>query len=125
MVLWLWQLVSNNQPQSILADSRRIVGCYGNNSANLCDGKNRHKNRVRPPGRTLPKATDDSDMYNREFPSGGNFLFFFSCKMSLFRLPRGKLPLPLLAVPAGKDGRVERPCQTVDGFIGIRGSVCA
>ena len=23
----------------------------------------------------MPKATDDSDMYNREFPSG-NFLFF-------------------------------------------------
>ena len=63
-------------------------------------------------------------MYNREFPSGGNFLFFFSCKMSLFRLPCSKLPLAFLAVPAGKDGRVERPCQTVDDFIGIRGSVC-
>ena len=44
-------------------------------------------------------------MYNREFPSGGNFLFFFSCKMSLFRLPCSKLPLAFLAVPAGKDGR--------------------
>jgi len=44
--------------------------------------------------------------------------------MNLFRLPRGKLPLPFLAVPAGKDGRVECPCQTVDDFIGIRGSVC-
>ena len=43
--------------------------------------------------------------------------------MSLLCLPRGKLPLAFLAVPAGKDGRVERPCQTVDGFIGIRGSV--
>jgi len=32
------------------------------------------------------KATDDSDMYNREFPSG-NFLFFVVCKMSLLRLP--------------------------------------
>ena len=52
-------------------------------------------------------------MYNREFPSGGNFLFFFSCKMSLFRLPCSKLPLAFLAVPAGKDGRVECPCQTV------------
>ena len=59
-------------------------------------------------------------MYNREFPSGGNFLFFFSCKMSLFRLPCGKLPLTFLAVPAGKDGRVECPCQTVDDFIGVR-----
>jgi len=82
-----------------------------------------NKNRVLPPGRTLPKATDNSDMYNREFPSG-NFLFFFARDMSLFRLPRGKLPLAFLAVPAGKDGRVECPCQTVNDFIGIRGSVC-
>ena len=44
--------------------------------------------------------------------------------MSLFRLPRGKLPLTFLTVPAGKDGRVECPCQTVNDFIGIRGSVC-
>ena len=43
-----------------------------------------------PPGRTLPKTTDNSDMYTREFPSG-NFLFFFARDMSLFRLPRGKL----------------------------------
>jgi len=86
MVLWLWQLVSNNQPQSILSNSLSFVGCYGNGGANLCDGKNRHKNRVRPPGRTLPKATGDSDMYNREFPSG-NFLFFFGCMMSLLCLP--------------------------------------
>ena len=62
-------------------------------------------------------------MYNREFP-GGNFLFFFSCKMSLFRLPCSKFSLPFFAVPAGKDGRVECPCQTVDDFIGIGGSVC-
>ena len=78
---------------------------------------------MRPPGRTLPKTTDDNDMYNREFPSG-NFLFFFSCKMSLFHLPRSKFSLAFLAVPAGKDGRVECPCQTVNDFIGIRGSVC-
>ena len=36
------------------------------------------------------KATDNSDMYSREFPNG-NFLFFSSCKMSLFCLPCGKL----------------------------------
>ena len=42
----------------------------------------------------------------------------------MFNLPCGKLPLTFLAVPAGKDGRVECPCQTVDDFIGIRGSVC-
>ena len=78
---------------------------------------------MRPAERTLPKATDDSDMYNREFPSG-NFLFFVVCMMGLFRLPCGKLPLTFLAVPAGKDGRVECPRQAVDDFIGIRGSVC-
>ena len=44
--------------------------------------------------------------------------------MSLFRLPRGKFPLTFLAVPAGKDCRVECPCQTFDGFIGIRGKIC-
>jgi hypothetical protein len=32
MVLWLWQLVSNNQPQSILSNSLSFVGCYGNHS---------------------------------------------------------------------------------------------
>jgi hypothetical protein len=62
-------------------------------------------------------------MYNRAFPVG-NALFFFARDMSLFRLPRGKLPLTFLTVPAGKDGRVECPCQTFDGFIGIGGSVC-
>ena len=56
--------------------------------------------------------------------ASGNFLFFVVCMMSLFRLPCGKLPLAFLAVPAGKDGWVECPCQTVDDFIGIRGSVC-
>ena len=37
---------------------------------------------------------------------------------------QGKLPLAFLTVPAGKDGRVECPCQTVDDFIWIRGNVC-
>ena len=82
-----------------------------------------NKNRVRPPGRTLPKATDNNDMYSRKFPNG-NFLFFFSCKMSLFRLPCGKLALAFLTVLTGKDGWVERPRQTVDDFIGVRGSIC-
>jgi len=55
MILWLWQLVSNNQLQSSLSNSLSFVGCYGNGSANLCDGKNSNKNRVRPGiGRTLP-----------------------------------------------------------------------
>jgi len=43
-------------------------------------------------------------MHNREF-SDGSFLFFFSWKMRLLRLPRGKFSLDFLAVPAGKDGR--------------------
>ena len=78
---------------------------------------------MRPPGRPLPKATDNNDMYSRKFPNG-NFLFFFSCKMSLFRLPCGKLALAFLTVLTGKDGWVERPRQTVDDFIGVRGSIC-
>ena len=32
--------------------------------------KAQNKNRVRPEGRTLPKATDNNDMYNRAFPIG-------------------------------------------------------
>ena len=63
-------------------------------------------------------------MYNRAFPVGNALFLFAGSMMSLFRLPRGKLPLAFLAVPAGKDGRVECPCQTVDDFIGIGGSVC-
>ena len=63
-------------------------------------------------------------MYNRAFPVGNALFFFAWIMMSLFCLPRSKFSLAFLAVPAGKDGRVERPCQTFDGFIGIRGSVC-
>ena len=79
------------------------------------------KNKVRPAGRTLKNPHTISKAGSSP---NGNFLFFFGCNMSLFRLPRGKLPLAFLTVPAGKDGRVECPCQTFDGFIGIRGSVC-
>ncbi|MFQ7466707.1 MAG: hypothetical protein ACLRM0_16305, partial [[Clostridium] leptum] len=68
-----------------------------------------NKNRVRPPGRTLPKSTYDSDMYNRAFPVGNALFFFAGDMMSLFCLPRSKFSLAFLAVPAGKDGRVERP----------------
>ena len=75
--------------------------------------------------RTHPeKSTYDKDMYNRAFPVGNALFFFARGMMSLFRLPCGKLSLAFLAVPAGKDGRVECPCQTVNDFIGIRGSVC-
>ena len=62
-------------------------------------------------------------MYNRAFPVW-NALFFFAWNMmSLLCLPRGKLPLAFLAVPASENRRIECPCQTVDDFIGIRGSV--
>ena len=75
-------------------------------------------------GRTLPKTTDDSDMYNRAFPVGNALFLFAGGVMSLLCLPCSKFSLAFLAVPAGKDGRVECPCQTVDDFIGVRGSVC-
>ena len=79
---------------------------------------------MHPEGRTLPKSTYDSDMYNRAFPVGNALFLFGGGVMSLLCLPRGKLALAFLAVPAGKDGRVERPCQTVDDIIGVRGNVC-
>ena len=62
-------------------------------------------------------------MYNRAFPVGNALFLFSGGVMSLLRLPRGKLPLAFLAVPAGKDGWVECPRQTVDDFIGVGGSV--
>ena len=45
------------------------------------------KNRVRPPGRTLQKTTDDNDMYNRAFPVGNALFFFAGGMMSLLCLP--------------------------------------
>ena len=63
-------------------------------------------------------------MYSRAFPVGNALFFFAGGVMSLLCLPCGKFSLAFLAVPAGKDGRVECPCQTVDDFIGVRGSVC-
>ena len=63
-------------------------------------------------------------MYNRAFPIGSALFLFAGGVMSLFRLPCSKFSLPFLAVPAGKDGRVECPCQTVDDIIGVRGNVC-
>ena len=57
-------------------------------------------------------------------PSGTLCFSLLGSMMSLFRLPCSKFSLPFLAVPTGKDGRVECPCQTVNDFIGIRGSIC-
>ena len=83
------------------------------------------KQKQGAPLRTHPeKSTYDRDMYNRAFPVGNALFLFAGSVMSLFRLPCSKLPLAFLAVPAGKDGRVECPCQTVNDFIGIGGSVC-
>ena len=85
----------------------------------------RTKQKQGAPTRTPPeKSTYDSDMYNRAFPVGNALFFFAWDMMSLLRLPRGKLPLTFLAVPAGKNGWVECPCQTVNDFIGVGGSVC-
>ena len=61
-------------------------------------------------------------MYNRAFPVGNALFLFTGDMMSLFRLPRGKLPLAFLAVPAGKDGRVECPRQTVLDMTMAQGS---
>ena len=47
-------------------------------------------------------------MYNRAFPVGNALFLFAGGMMSLLCLPCGKFP-----------------CQTVDDFIGIGGSVCA
>ena len=63
-------------------------------------------------------------MYNRAFPVGNALFLFAGSVMSLFRLPRSEIALAFLAVPVGKDGRVECPRQTVNDFIGIRGSIC-
>ena len=68
--------------------------------------------------RKYGKNTQHGDIKSHQY------IISFAGEMSLFRLPRGKLSLAFLAVPAGKDGRVECPCQTVDDFIGVRGSVC-
>ena len=75
---------------------------------------------MRPERRTLPKSTYDSDMYNREFPSG-NFLFFFAGDVSLLRLPCGKLafaqrsgamkaPVGLLSDRTVLRSKMEGPC---------------
>ena len=57
-------------------------------------------------------------------PSGTLCFSLLGSMMSLFHLPCSKFSLPFLAVPTGKDGRVECPCQTVNDFIGVRESVC-
>ena len=58
------------------------------------------------------KATDNSDMYSREFPTGGNFLFFVVCMMSLFRLPCGKLAF------AQRSGAMKAPVGLLSDQIG-------
>ena len=67
------------------------------------------KQKQGAPLRTHPeKSTYDRDMYNRAFPVGNALFLFAGGMMSLPCLPCGKFP-----------------CQTVDDFIGARGSVCA
>ena len=84
------------------------------------------KNRVRPPGRTLKihRQLRIAICTTGRSPSGTLCFSLLGSMMSLFRLPCSKFSLPFLAVPTGKDGRVECPCQTVNDFIGVRESVC-
>ena len=78
-----------------------------------------------PLNRTHPAKDHRQQRYVQQGAPRRNALFFFAGGvMSLLCLPCGKFSLAFLAVPAGKDGRVECPCQTVDDFIGVRGSVC-
>ena len=58
-------------------------------------------------------------MYNGAFPVGNALFLFAGGVMSLFCLPCSKFSLPFLAVPTGKDGWVECPCQTIDDFIRV------
>ena len=45
------------------------------------------KKQGAPCGRTLPKSTYESDMYNRAFPVGNALFLIAGGMMSLFRLP--------------------------------------
>ena len=69
-----------------------------------------------PLNRTHPAKDHRQQRYIQQGAPRRNALFFFAGGvMSLLCLPCSKLPLAFLAVPAGKDGRVECPCQTVNG----------
>ena len=56
-------------------------------STSLACGFSYEQKQGAPPGRTLKKSTDDSDMYNRALPVGNALFFFAGDMMSLFRLP--------------------------------------
>ena len=72
------ELILNGEPEEYL---RNVAGSQG------LEDWGQNKNRVRPEGRTLPKATDDSDMYSRAFPIGNALFLFAGSVMNLFRLP--------------------------------------
>ena len=79
-VLFFWQIEFDflAYVDLIYVVSHRETIKYMNNmSGNHGLEDKTQKNRARPPGRTLPKTTDDSDMYNRAFPVG-NALFLFA-----------------------------------------------
>ena len=95
-------------------------GCVGQETCG-CGGMAYGMRTIFP----MIQLIDDVEKYAKKDYWIGNALFFFAGGvMSLLCLPCGKLSLAFLAVPAGKDGWVECPCQTVNDFIGIRGSVC-
>ena len=94
-------------------------GCVGQETCG-CGGMAYGMRTIFP----MIQLIDDVEKYAKKDYWIGNALFFFAGGvMSLLCLPCGKLSLAFLAVPAGKDGWVECPCQTVNDFIGIRGSV--
>ena len=64
---------------------------------------------MRPPGRTLPKTTDNSDMYNRAFPVGNALFFFAGGMMSLFRLLRQARVCAAQRSNESPSGAFERP----------------
>ena len=59
-----------------------------------------------PCGRTLKNPRTITICTTERSPIGNALFLFAGGMMRLFRLPRSKLPLAFLAVPAGKDGRV-------------------
>ena len=85
-VLFFWQIEFDflAYVDLIYVVSHRETIKYMNNmSGNHGLEDKTQKNRARPPGRTLPKTTDDSDMYNRAFPVGNALFLFAGGVMSL------------------------------------------
>ena len=70
-------------------------------STSLACGFSYEQKQGAPPGRTLPKTTDNSDMYNRAFPVGNALFFFAGGMMSLLCLPRQARVCAATKAPVG------------------------